>query len=473
MPWRVLPSGELLEVTKAEFDAWNTANGLPTIDQQKTGTAYAKTLAEDAQAKVNETRQSSARSSQAIETSLQNQTRADGKVFQNESTTRFLERQNQRTDITPEQRARNEARIQELTAEKEQLAADAELSQTEVAAALEGKQAAEEERKDAESRFDETKSAYEEVSDLEDQEIRDDELLADAADPTATIKITDPDLINDSESDAETEAKYADPNNTPNEDPFLLSGDDYSNETDDFDLSERYAPSDSSDESYAKENRSGVPVGAERSRSMTKASADWAETKDLRAILRVPQSYLKGPAAGPGKILNDFGGILFPYTPTISYDNQAQYGSVNPVHSNYTQYYFKSSQVGQISISAKFTVQNEKEGKVWLGIVHLLRSLTKMRWGKDSNAGSPPPVCRLEAYGDYVLRNVPVVISSFKFDLPDNVDYISVGGEYKNSLVPSITTFNIGLNVMYSRREMQDYSVDDWIAGDLRGQGYL
>lgn len=473
MPWRVLPSGEMLQVTQAEFNAWNTENGLPTTDQMKTGTAYAKTIAVDAQDKVNEARQSSARSSRAIETSLQNQTQADGKVFQNQSTTRFLERQNQRTDITPEQRARNETRIQELTAEKEQLAADAELARVQVADTLDGKQAAEAERKDAESRFEETKSAYEEVSDLEDKEIRDDEVLADAEDPTATIKITDPDLINDSESDAETEAKYADPNNTPNEDPFLLSGDESSEQTDDFDLSDRYAPDDSSDETYAKENRSGVPVGAERSRSITKASADWAEAKDLRAILRVPQSYLKGPAAGPGKILNDFGGILFPYTPTISYDNQAQYGSVNPVHSNYTQYYFKSSQVGQITISAKFTVQNEKEGKVWLGIVHLLRSLTKMRWGKDSNAGSPPPVCRLEAYGDYVLRNVPVVISSFKFDLPDNVDYISVGGDYKNSLVPSITTFNIGLNVMYSRREMQDYSVDDWIAGDLRGQGYL
>lgn len=299
-----------------------------------------------------------------------------------------------------------------------------------------------------------------------------DDQIAAAEDNTETVKDTEG-VTNKSESDSETEAKYADPNNTPNEDPFLLPGDDSSNETDDFDLSERYAPADSSDETYAKENRSGVPVGAERASTATKASAEWAETKDLRVILRVPQSYLKGPAAGPGKILNDFGGILFPYTPTISYDNQAQYGSVNPVHSNYTQYYFKSSQVGQINISAKFTVQNEKEGKIWLGVVHLLRSLTKMRWGKDSNAGSPPPVCRLEAYGDYVLRNVPVVISSFKFDLPDNVDYISVGGEYKNSLVPSITTFNIGLNVMYSRREMQDYSVDDWIAGNLRGQGYL
>jgi predicted nucleic acid-binding Zn-ribbon protein len=293
-----------------------------------------------------------------------------------------------------------------------------------------------------------------------------------AADPASTIK--SPEATNDSESDQDTEEKYADPNNTPNEDPFEQSRQDaedeynasYSN-----DLTKDLT--DASDEDTVKTTRSGVPKGAETGSQTTRASAEWAETKDLRVILRVPKAYLKGPAAGPSNILNDFGGILFPYTPTISYDNQAQYGAVNPVHSNYTQYFFKNSQVGQISISAKFTVQNEREGKVWLGIIHLLRALTKMRWGKDVGAGSPPPVCRLEGYGDFMLRNVPVVISSFKFDLPDNVDYISVGGEYKNTLVPSITTINLGLNVMYSRREMQDFSVDDWIQGNLRGQGYL
>jgi predicted nucleic acid-binding Zn-ribbon protein len=293
-----------------------------------------------------------------------------------------------------------------------------------------------------------------------------------AADPASTIK--SPEATNDSESDQETEEKYADPTNTPDEDPFERSRQDAEDEYNaSFSNDLTKDLTDASDEDTVKESRSGVPKGAETGNQTPRASAEWAETKDLRVILRVPKAYLKGPAAGPSNILNDFGGILFPYTPTISYDNQAQYGAVNPVHSNYTQYFFKNSQVGQISISAKFTVQNEREGKVWLGVVHLLRALTKMRWGTDVGAGSPPPVCRLEGYGDFMLRNVPVVISSFKFDLPDNVDYISVGGEYKNTLVPSITTINIGLNVMYSRREMQDFSVDNWIKGNLRGQGYL
>ena len=299
-----------------------------------------------------------------------------------------------------------------------------------------------------------------------------------AENPASTIKT--PEATNDSKTEVSTAEKYNDSTRTPDpstqvfdDGSSIQTFDDGSTLVTDSSGKISSTPSDVSGAEYTRENRSGVPIGAERGMNVKKASAEWAETKDLRVIIRVPKTYLKGPAAGPSGMLNNFGGILFPYTPTISYDTQAVYGSVNPVHSNYTQYFYKNSQVGQINITGKFTVQNEKEGKIWLGVVHLLRGLTKMRWGADSNAGSPPPVCRLEAYGDFMLRNVPVVISNFKFDLPDNVDYMAVKGDYKNTLVPTVSTLNVTLNVMYSRREIQDYSVDSWLQGNLRGQGYL
>jgi hypothetical protein len=194
----------------------------------------------------------------------------------------------------------------------------------------------------------------------------------------------------------------------------------------------------------------------------------------MRVTLRVPSSYLIGPAAGPAGLLKELGGILFPYTPEIGYENTAHYSSVNPVHSNYTQFYYKHSSVGPISVTGKFTVQNEKEGMILLGIQHLLRSLTKMRFGSDKNAGSPPPVCRLDAYGDYMISNVPVVVSSFKLDLPNIVDYIAVKSDpYKTSLVPTISTISLTLNPMYSRGEISRFSVDSWLSGNLKNRGYL
>ena len=208
------------------------------------------------------------------------------------------------------------------------------------------------------------------------------------------------------------------------------------------------------------------------------ASATFGPAKDLRVKLRVPLEYLKGPTAGPANVLKKAGGILFPYTPSISMENKAEYSATSPIHSNYPLYYFKNGAVGPIQVTAKFTVQTEYDGAVLLGVIHLLRSLTKMKWGDDVNAGSPPPVCRFDAYGDYMMNNVPVAVTSWRHDLPDNVDYITVGRPrsattYGHSMVPTLSTIQMSLNVMYSRQEMLDYGVDKWLSGKLKNRGYL
>ena len=205
------------------------------------------------------------------------------------------------------------------------------------------------------------------------------------------------------------------------------------------------------------------------------ASATWTGAKDMRTIITVPKTYLVGPAS----VLAGLGGILFPYTPNISYDNQANYSLLNPTHSNFPIYFYQKSSMGPITISGKFSNQNEKDGAIYLGIVHLLRALTKMRWGTDKDAGSPPPVCRLNAWGDSMLSNVPVSLASFKIELPEGVDYVAVGtspqyqGLFGNTMVPTISTINLTLNIMYSRQEMQNYGVDAWLNNTLRGKGYL
>lgn len=231
-------------------------------------------------------------------------------------------------------------------------------------------------------------------------------------------------------------------------------------------------------ESRDLDSRSGVPYGGTPKRPPG-AQAQWGPAKDLRVKLRVPPSYLNDQiTAGPASIIKKNGGILFPYTPSISFENQAVYNNQNPLHSNYPLYFYKNSSVGPISVTAKFTVQNEFEGAVLLGVLHLLRSLTKMKFGDDPDAGSPPPVCRFDAYGDYMLYNVPVAVASWRHELPDNVDYIAVGRPgspqtYGRSMVPTISTINMTLNIMYSRREMLEHNVKDWLAGGLKYRGYL
>ena len=145
------------------------------------------------------------------------------------------------------------------------------------------------------------------------------------------------------------------------------------------------------------------------------------------------------------------------------------------MHSNFALNFYQRSYTTNISISGKFTVQNEYDAAVYLSTVHMLRALTKMRSGGEDASGSPPPVCRLDAYGDFMLKNVPVVISSFKIDLPDNIDYFTAQDfPFEDTSVPTISTISLTLIPMYSRAEMQKFTVTDWLTkAQTRKDGYL
>lgn len=211
------------------------------------------------------------------------------------------------------------------------------------------------------------------------------------------------------------------------------------------------------------------------------------QQNDLRVKIRVPDRYLTTTTAGsPAQELTMLKGIVFPYTPSITYDVKADYSTQNPTHSNFAIYSYKNSSVSSINISGKFTVQNDKDAAIYLSVVHLLHSLTKMRsGGTDIYSGSPPPVCRLDAYGDFNLQNVPVAISSFKVEFPDNVDYYTLTNSkdsfiFSSNAVPTMATISITCLPMYSRREMQQFTVEKWLSPGMnpssksnRTDGYL
>jgi hypothetical protein len=208
------------------------------------------------------------------------------------------------------------------------------------------------------------------------------------------------------------------------------------------------------------------------------ATAGFGSSQDMRVKLRVPPSYLVGPGAGPDGILTKLGGILWPYTPQVSVNSAAAYAQNKVTHSNYNFYNYQSSSVGPISVSGKFTAQNEAEAAIILSVQHVLRALIKMKWGDDTNAGAPPPICRLDAFGDSQFKNIPCAVADFKVELPDGVDYIAVGRAsnlkgWGNTMVPTSCTISVTLNIMYSRQEMMNYSVDKWLQGALAGKGYL
>lgn len=255
----------------------------------------------------------------------------------------------------------------------------------------------------------------------------------------------------------------------------------------DFALSESSIQRSSETGDYYTTGVSGFRKGAEpekpRPAQVTiRDSQGKLKKEDLRVRIKVPVDYIKKPTSGIYNELAAMQGIVFPYTPQISFDNKADYSTIAPTHSNYNQYFYQRSGVSQISLVGKFTVQNEKDAGVYLATMHLLKSLTKMRYGTDFDSGSPPPVCRLFAYGKFMLDNVPIVISNYRIELPEGVDYFTLGKvnsdrEYGQASVPTLSTFNISCYVVYSRQEMQEFSVQDYLNNfaddDVRSKGYL
>jgi hypothetical protein len=185
------------------------------------------------------------------------------------------------------------------------------------------------------------------------------------ANPASTIKNSG--ATNESASNAQSAAKMADGTRVPD------SGTTQSKETnkvvssqgdDDGNVTTVYADGK---REVRDANGKVIPLGG--GRVETPATAQWAGARDLRVLLRIPPEYLIYSSS-----LKAMQGILFPYTPSIGYESKANYSAINPMHSNYTQYAFKNSEVTNISVTAKLSVQNEQEAVWWLAIQHVLRS---------------------------------------------------------------------------------------------------
>lgn len=164
---------------------------------------------------------------------------------------------------------------------------------------------------------------------------------------------------------------------------------------------------------------------------------DSANPNDWRVRLSLPNwiSFRNSPVLKP---LQDAGGLIFPYTPTITIKSSANYHPENIIHNNYSISVYKNSLPGPISITAPMHVEDPTQALYWIAAVHYLRSVTKMFAGYDPKAGNPPPLVYLNGYGNYVFKNIPVVVTSFTSTLPNDCDYIST--PVVGSLVSNITS---------------------------------
>ena len=121
-------------------------------------------------------------------------------------------------------------------------------------------------------------------------------------------------------------------------------------------------------------------------------------------------------------------GIIFPYNPIVFIQHTAQYSGGQLTHTNYDHPAFESHSIGEVQVTGKVTANTPKEADYLRACLHFLRTVTKMYFGQDTNpiAGTPPPVLRLNAFGKYALKNVPIVVVAFTCEFPDHATLLPV-----------------------------------------------
>jgi hypothetical protein len=263
-----------------------------------------------------------------------------------------------------------------------------------------------------------------------------------------------------------------------------------------------------------------LPAGGDLIGKLTGASASFGGSdanSDWRVRLTVPGGTIFDSSSifAP---LKSAGGLVFPYTPTINIGSTAKYSPIDPIHNNYPFQAYQNSAPDAITISAPMHVEDAVQAQYWIAAMHFLRSVTKMFSGDSSPAGNPPPILSLNGYGEYVFKNVPVVVTNFTVSLDSSSDYISTvstsigptgqlgnvisqipgaqalgaaigagssllnaalsssGGATGGSHVPTKSTFTIGLQTAYSRESVRTFSLQKFVNGDYMtssGAGYI
>lgn len=165
--------------------------------------------------------------------------------------------------------------------------------------------------------------------------------------------------------------------------------------------------------------------------------------------------------------------IEWPSTPKISQSIEVNYSTWELQHTNYQPSAFGNRSTPVVTISGQWFSRNEEEAKRTLTAIHILRSATSMFYGRtDSNKGTPPPIGRLNAHGLY--NNTPVVVKTFQYDYPNDVDYVTCDMFNGRQAVPVLFEMSVSLIIQINPIEaVKEYSLSKFASGDLLGNGYV
>lgn len=167
--------------------------------------------------------------------------------------------------------------------------------------------------------------------------------------------------------------------------------------------------------------------------------------------------------------------IVFDTSPKISETGTVTYTPRNIPHLPTSLNYFESVSARTFSVSdIKFISRTDYEAEQNKKARHLIKAWSKNSFGIDNDAGfklgMPPKILLFRAYcsdtesGIGGINDIPVVITQFDFDWPNDVDYIA---DITGNPTPIIQTCSLGLLEMHSPQQITQFNYDAFKNGKL------
>lgn len=167
-------------------------------------------------------------------------------------------------------------------------------------------------------------------------------------------------------------------------------------------------------------------------------------------------------------------GVVFPLTPTIQMSHSANYGTYDVTGSIYQQNYYINTPNPPMSITALFPANTVEEALYSVAALHFFKSCTKSDFGSQAGAtaGTPPPILKFTCYGSIHASNVPCVIRSFTYTLPEDTDYVEVEIDGEIQAVPTLSLLSLELVPQLTPKSVKnDFNIRSFASGELMKGG--
>lgn len=176
------------------------------------------------------------------------------------------------------------------------------------------------------------------------------------------------------------------------------------------------------------------------------------------------------------------GGLVWQYTPEILLSTTVEYHKHQGHGMNYPVTVYQKSVPPDITITADFTASDMYEARYVLAMQTFFKIATKSHAGElavaKGTAGMAPPILLFEYLGDHGFNRVPVVVSAYSIQLPNNVDYVPVevmGNQGSTvTYVPVTSSVNVTLTPSYNPlKTRKRYDLDRIANGAAYKDGFI